>query len=83
MLGQLLGALFLHHSEIVLGVLVEVLGFHDITLSRSILRHGGVALIVVASVLRRVTALTGGTNARWSLVHQSRALRPRTATAPV
>ena len=40
-------------------MLIEVLGFDDVSTPRCILRHRGVALIVVAGVLSRVAPLTG------------------------
>lgn len=48
----------LHCTEIMLGVLIEVLGFNHFTAPRRILRHGGVSLVVVASVLSRLASLT-------------------------
>ena len=72
-----LRALLPHDPEIVLGVLIEVLGFDDVTAPRCILRHRGVALIVVAGVLSRVAPLTGRADARWPLVGRAMSLRSR------
>ena len=67
--------LLFHDAKIVLGVLVVVLSLDHIAAPRRILRHRGVALIVVAGVLRGVAAVTGRADARRPLVGWSRALR--------
>ena len=70
-----------HDAEIVLGVLIVVLGLDDVAAPRRVLRHGGVALIVVTCVSSPVTNMTGRPVARRPLVGRARALRSRATIA--
>ena len=80
---SLLRALLSHHAKVVLGVLVAVLGLNDVTASRRVLSHRGVALVIVAGVLRRVTASAWGANTGWPLLRRSMTLRSLATIVPV
>ena len=80
---SLLRALLSHHAKVVLGVLVAVLGLNDVTASRRILRHRGVALVVVAGVLRRVTPFARSADSRWPLLYRPMAVRSLATIVPL
>jgi hypothetical protein len=77
-----LRALLSQHAEIVLGVLVEILGFDDVSAPRRVPRQGGVVLIVVAGVADRLASIAGWSDAWWPLMGRAVALRPRAVIAP-
>jgi hypothetical protein len=65
----------------VLRMLVAVLCFYDVSAPGSILRHGGVPLIVIAGVADRAAPITGRSDARWPLVGRAGALWLRSVMA--
>src|SRR5258705_13900251 len=60
--------LLVHHPEVMLGVLVEVLCFDNLPASCRVLGHGGVTFVVVERVCHGLARIAGRANARRSRV---------------